>query len=174
MIDDQVKEVLITVDPVFPGWYMEFKMLIHNKGRLVVDSFEHYWSWIGPEELDPCFLDHPTDDTTTHYPNEMYVPPGFIYTQELFLHDYNAFPDCAGTLCLDKSHYTVPTAPTTYALKPCQCVLLKEYIYLDIQEQVEYQCHWFRLAKQMGYRQHIPIVDLESYGWATDMTWPPP
>ena len=124
--DGQVKEVLITADPVFPDWELEFKMLIHNKGRLIVDSHEHYWNWIGPEVADPCFLDQPTDDPATHYPDTQNVPPGFVYVETLWLHDYSTFPACRGTLCLDKTHYQIPTSPTAYSLKPCECVMLKE------------------------------------------------
>jgi hypothetical protein len=150
--DGQIIEVLITADPVYPSWRLVFKMLIHNKGRLSVRSWEHRWGWIGPEEIDPCF------ETAEEYPNTRNVPPHLDYREELRLHDYNAHPDCAGQLCTDKSHYTIVVAPTTYELKPCQSVLLYEEITFNAQEEPlrsEAMCHWFRLAKQMVFAQKV-------------------
>jgi len=159
----QLKEVFITADPVFPGWKLEFKMLIHNKGRLTVRSDFHNWNWIGPLEEDPCWLwEQP-------YPNDRNVPdcllpPNGLYEERLFVHD----PTITGcpSPCLDKTHYTVPTAETSAVLKPCQCLLLKENIVFDCQEkQEETQCHWFRLAKELGFRQWEPDEYLESMGY---------
>ena len=148
--DDQPIEVLITADPVFPCWRLEFKMLIHNKGRLAVRSLFHHWNWTGPLEDDPCWLwEQP-------FPNERVIPECIdLYEEELFSHDYATHPDCKGILCLDKTHYTLPESETAYVLKPSQCILLKEKIHFDSQAHPDVQCHWFRLVKEMGFYQEV-------------------
>ena len=137
--DDQVVEILITADPVYPSWELEFKFLIHNKGRLAVDSAFHRVEWDGPFDEDPCWKTQPFEPR---------APPDCIYyVEELFLHDGVGLPDTR----YDKAHYTVPVSPTTYQLKPCECVMVKEYIHFDCQDMPEMQCKWFRLAKEMGF-----------------------
>lgn len=158
--DGQVVEILITADPVGPCWFLEFKFLIHNKGRLAVDSWEHHVGWVGPLPDDPCWLteaDQPYPDSDP--------PPGITYTEELFLHDYGTYPACRGVLCTDKTHYTIgPVDPTTYFLKPSEAVLVKEFIHFAAQDYPEYQCHWFRLAKEMVFKQRIGD-EWGSEGW---------
>ena len=156
--DDQVVEILITADPVFPSWMLEFKFLIHNKGRLTIDSWGHNWNFSGPFVEDPCWL------VEQPYPNDRMVPECIEYVETLFLHDYGTYPACRGVLCTDKTHYTIPVAPTTYILKPSECVLVKEFIHFDCQEMPQYQCKWFRLAKEMIFKQHIG-VEWGSEGW---------
>lgn len=165
--DDQVVEILITADPVYPGWFLDFKFLVHNKGRLAVDTWEHYVDWEGPFDEDPCWL------TEQPYPDNPAPPECIDYTETLYLHDYGMHPDCKGQLCTDKTHYTIEVAPTTYTLKPCQCVLVREQITFKCQEMPEYQCHWFRLAKEMTFKQKIGD-EWSSDGWTTDMEWPRP
>ena len=156
--DEQVVEIHITADPVYPSWKLEFKFLIHNKGRLSVDSWRHNVNWTGPFDADPCWLEQPFVKQET-------PPPCIFYQQNLTLHDYGAHPECKGVLCTDKTHYTIPVAPTTYVLKPCECVLVREFIHFDCQEmQEEYSCKWFRLAKEMVFKQHIG-EDWFSEGW---------
>jgi hypothetical protein len=175
--DDQVIEVYITADPVFPEWELEFKMLIHNKGRLAVQSDIHHWNWTGPEAVDPCWLDEPYGD----YPDDRVIPQFvepdgtthdiFEYWEELYEHDYDTFPACTGELCLIPDHYTIgPVSETTTTLKPCQCLLLKEYIRFNAQPPPEgideyVMCHWFRLAKELGFKQFTPLDPWDSEGW---------
>ena len=158
----QLHEIYITADPVFPGWQLEFKMLIHNKGRLSVASEYHRWNWIGPLEDDPCWQE------TQPYPDDRNVPiclqpPDGLYEETLWLHD----PAITGCLspCTDKTHYIIPAAETSSVLKPSQCQLLKEVIIFGCQEhQEEMQCHWFRLAKELTFKQYIPDVPWGSVG----------
>jgi hypothetical protein len=162
-MDDQLKEIRILADPIFPGWYVEFKFFIHNKGRLKVRSYNHRVEWImGSEPLeDPCWLDLPWDQP---FPGEEVanVIPGIIYDEELYLHD-PATP-CIDKPCLNPEHYTLSVSPTTYTLKPCECVLVKEFINADIQEYPEYQCHYFRLTKELEFVQADYQV-YSSFGW---------
>jgi len=164
--EGEVIEVYITADPVYPSWRLVFKMLIHNKGRLTVRSYEHHWGWIGPVDTDPCWLE------TQPYPDGRTVPPHLTYTETLKLHDYAAYPGCAGVLCTNKDHYTVVVAPTTYILKPSQCVLVYEEIVFDAQDEPlasEAQCHWFRLAKEMVFVQEVGD-EWSSAGWTKPPT----
>lgn len=166
--DGQVIEVLITADPVYPSWRLVFKMLIHNKGRLVARSYMHHWDWIGPVEDEPDWL------VTQPYPDGRTVPPHLDYTEELRLHNDALFgsptdpvshPD--GPPCTNKDHYTVVVEPTTYILKPSQCVLVYEEITFNAQDdplKTEAQCHWFRLAKELVFFQETGDT-WSSDGW---------
>ena len=161
--DDQLIEIYITADPVYPGWRLEFKMLIHNKGRLSVRSLFVNWNWTGPLVDEPDWLvDQP-------YPNDRNVPicllpPLGKYEETQWLHDDVAFPDCPSP-CTDKSHYTVGSPETTAVLKPSKCLMVKEVIWFDCQEhQEEIQCHWFRLAKEIGFYQYTPDEPWSSVG----------
>lgn len=161
-INDQLKEIRILADPIFPGWYVEFKFLIHNKGRLKVRSHAHRVEWImgGAPLEDPCWLDLPWDEP---FPGgEIYdTIPGILYVEELYLHSDDT---CTDKPCLDPTHYGMPVSPTTYTLKPCQSVLVKEFITADIQEYPEYQCHYFRLTKELEFVQADYTV-YNSLGW---------
>ena len=161
---EELYEIYITADPVFPGWQLEFKMLIHNKGRLAVASEYHRWNWTGPLEDDPCWQE------TQPYPDGRNVPicltpaEDGLYEETLWLHDDSTYPDCPSP-CTDKTHYTIPTGETTAVLKPCECLLLKEVIIFGCQEkQEEMQCHWFRLAKELTFKQYVPLEPWSSVG----------
>ena len=151
--DGQVIGVRIKVDPIFPCWFIEFKMLIHNKGRLVLGMDSETVVWGGPYTTDPCW-----DPLTPPGP----VPSGFQYTNDLYLHD----PGIVGCPkpCLDKTHYTIRVEPTTFILKPCECVMVKEYIHFVGQDYPDYQCHWFKLYKELKFREWIGPT-WGSYGW---------
>ena len=166
---DQLYEIYITADPVFPGWQLEFKMLIHNKGRLTVASEYHRWNWIGPLVDDPCWQE------TQPYPDDRNVPDCLnateagLYEETMWLHD----PTITGcpSPCLNKGHYTIPIGETDAVLKPSQCLLLKEVIIFGCQErQAEMQCHWFRLAKELTFKQFVPIEPWSSVSEADQGT----
>ena len=172
-VDDhrQIHEILITADPVFPGWVLEFKMLIHNKGRLAVASETHRWNWIGPLEDDPTW------QWVQPYPDDRNVPDCLteaeagLYKESMFLHDDLGFPDCVARPCLDKTHYKDPIGETDAVLKPSECLLLKEEIIFGCQEkQEETQCHWFRLAKELTFKQYVPLEPWSSVGEADQGT----
>jgi hypothetical protein len=165
--DDDIKEIRITCEPIMPGFYLEFKFLIHNAGRLAIQSHDHNVMWIAMDEpLDePEFLDetngYPWDVDFPGVETGYWVPDGFEYTEILYLHD-PALP-CTDKPCLTIAHYTQAVAPTTYSLKPCQSVLLKEIINANIQEYPEYQCHWFRLTKELIFSEKVP-EEYSSFG----------
>ncbi|NIM45384.1 MAG: hypothetical protein GTO54_07115 [Nitrososphaeria archaeon] len=182
--DNQVVEIYITADPVFPGWTLWFKMLIHNKGRLSVQSDIHHWNWIGPEDTDPCWLiaDYGQYPDDRNIPT--YVDPDtgdryeiLDYSEALYDHDDTNNPDCVPP-CTNFDHYLYypdgtsrPTVgETTAILKPCQSLLLSERITFNAQPPPvgigEYvQCHWFRLAKELGFKQYILDQPWSSFGW---------
>jgi hypothetical protein len=146
-----------------PGWYLEFKFFIHNKGRLAIQSHDHNVYWVmGPGPLvDVPFLDIPWEDD---FPGEESYPAplGFEYTEQLLLHDPTE--PCDAKPCLNPAHYTIEYAPTTYSLKPCECVLVKEKINANIQDYPEYQCHWFRLTKELIFSHKVPQL-YSSFGY---------
>jgi len=156
IVDGQVVGIRIKVDPIFPCWFLEFKFLIHNKGRLVVGMDSETIVWEGPVDEDPTW-----EPLTPPGP----VPPGFQYINKLYLHD----PGITGCPkpCLDKDHYTIQVEPTTFNLKPCECVMVKEYIHFLGEEYPEYQCHWFKLYKELKFREWIGPT-WGSYGWEAD------
>ena len=157
--EGEIIEIYITADPVYPDWRLEFKMLIHNKGRLAVRSFFVHWNWTGPLVDDPCWL------VEQPYPDDRLVPECITYDETQFTHDYATYPDCEGVLCTDKTHYTIASPETTAVLKPSQCLLVKEVIEFNSQEhQEEIQCHWFRLAKEIGFFQYTPLEPWSSVG----------
>jgi hypothetical protein len=169
MVEDetgQVKGLLLYADPVYPGWRLNFKFLVHNKGRLNVRSYGHFVFWEGPLEEDPCWV--PWDQLPVKEGGDVITPapPGFEYIQELFIHNYVDYPDCRGIICTDYTHYDIPVSPTTYMLKPCESVLIRERIVADIQEYEEYQCHWFRLVKLMVFVEDTGEV-VSSWGWTS-------
>ena len=165
--DAELIEILITADPVYPGWRLEFKMLIHNIGRLTIRSHNVFWNWVGPLDDDPCWL-WPVDQP---YPDDRNVPDCLTYVETQTTHDYVTHPQCKGVLCTDKSHYTVPSPETTAVLKPSQCLLVKEVIDFDCQlRQEEIQCHWFRLAKEISFYQYVPDEPWSSVGEADQGT----
>ena len=143
--DGQVIGVRIKVDPIYPSWFIEFKMLIHNKGRLVLGMDSETIVWEGPVDVDPCWAPLTPPGPT---------PPGFEYINKLYLHVNPPGPPCPKP-CLDKTHYTLEVEPTTFNLKPCECVLIYEYIHFRGQDYPEYQCHWFKLYKELKFREWI-------------------
>ena len=154
--DGQVVEILITADPVYPSWELEFKFLVHNKGRLAVDSWLHNVEWDGPFDEEPPWKEQPFEPKPEH--------PCIFYEEILYLHNYGTHPECEGVLCTDKTHYDIPVSPTTYFLKPCEAVLVYEYIHFDCQDDPTMQCKWFRLAKELVFKQHIG-AEWGSEGW---------
>jgi len=150
----QVEGVQILVDPIYPSWFLEFKFIVHNKGRLVLHMSERSgWGWGGPYVDDPTWEPIPLTGT---------VPPGFQYNTYLYLHD-PAITGCPRP-CLDFTHYTDRRDPTTFNLKPSESVMVYQYIHFLGQEFPEYQCHWFKLYYVLEFLEWTG-PEWGSYGW---------
>ena len=158
-VDQRIIDVWIRVDPIYPSWFMEFKMLVHNDGRLIIEMETEEIGWGGPYVDDPTFLE-PPDYNYVVDPGRVApgvpggVPPWFQYELRYFLHPS---PPCPPPPCLDKTHYTIEVEPTTYVLKPCESVLIKQFIHYLGQAYPEHQCHWFRLAYRISFIQATAI-----------------
>lgn len=150
----QLEGIRIAVDPIYPCWILEFKFIVHNKGRLVLEmsELESEWGWGGPYSTDPCW----GRETGA-------VPPGFQYTVKLYKHVEPIGVTCPKP-CLDKTHYTLEVQPTTFHLKPCESILVYQYIHFLGQDYPQYQCNWFRLWYKIGFREWIG-PEWGSYGW---------
>jgi hypothetical protein len=160
----EVIGVNILADPIFPCWELEFKMLIHVKGRLAVRFEEPKIVMAGPYPDNPCFA--PIDPNDPYYVEYDYVNqefPGidwFDYYCSMWKHndalygdecDLTSHPD--GCPCYDKSHYDVLANPTEFRYKPCECLMIKQYMHLKqasptmpqdrLQEFLS--CHWLRI-----------------------------
>jgi len=145
VVEGQVVDVWITADPIFPSWELEFKMLIHNKGRLAVRFETPEIKFGGPYVTDPCF--GPITDP-------VWPPPSwFEYTALMYKHDDTTYPTCPKP-CTNIGHYTIPAAPTEFRYKPCECIMVKQWLHLkqsvpdqytEEQLQAMLQCHWLRI-----------------------------
>jgi hypothetical protein len=157
--DDQVIDLWVKADPIFPSWHLEFKMLVHVKGRLAVRFEQPEIVFAGPFPEDPCFKPiEPTDPGYAEYDYQDQGFPGmpwFEYKTQMYAHDDFTFPHTADEKpCYDKSHYTILAAPTEFRYKPCDSILIVQYLHLKQevlpdwpQERLqEYlSCHWLRL-----------------------------
>ena len=154
----EVIGVQIKADPIFPSWHLEFKMLIHVKGRLAVRFEEAQIALAGPFPEDPCF--EPIMETDPGYVEYDYAAqefpdvPWLEYKTKMFKHDDFTYPHTADEKpCYDKSHYTIPAAPTEFRYKPCDSILIVQYLHLKQeaegwpQERLQkyLSCHWLRI-----------------------------
>ncbi len=163
--DDEVIDLHIKADPIFPCWELEFKMLIHVKGRLAVRFEEPEIVMAGPFPEDPCF--EPIDPTDPYYveydwkAQEFPGIPWLTYYCTMWKHndakygepcDLATHPD--GCPCYDKSHYDQPASPTEFRYKPCECIMIKQYLHLKQEVLPDWpeerlqeflSCHWLRI-----------------------------
>jgi len=127
----QVIDLHILADPIFPCWELEFKMLIHVKGRLAVRFERPTIKFKGPYPagVDPCF--EPIVDGIDYNWTGQNFPgiPWFEYLCSMWKHDDMTYPTCPKP-CTDKSHYTISAGPTEWRYKPCECILVKQWLHL--------------------------------------------
>ena len=177
----QVIDLWIKADPIFPCWELEFKMLVHVKGRLAVRFEEPTIVFDGPFETDPCFAPIvggiPYNWTAKEFPGV----PWFEYKCLLFKHDDTTYPDCPAP-CYDKGHYTVSASPTEFRYKPCECIMVKQYLHLKqavpdtiyteeyLQEMLS--CKWLRIDFEMEARNEVGS-DWGSVGEEYPTDWVP-
>jgi hypothetical protein len=145
----------IKADPIFPSWHLELKVLIHVKGRLAVRFTQPEALFAGPFAEDPCF-EPLTDGIEYNYTGQNFPGiPWFEYKTKMEKHDDFNFPHPPEEKpCYDKSHYTIPAAPTEFRYKPCDSILITQYLHLKQevlpdwpQERLQkfLSCHWLRI-----------------------------
>jgi len=133
---DHIVGLQIWASPVGPGFHLEFKMLVHNYGRLPVRIRAPVWH-IGLFSEDPCF--DPLQE------NQTWLLDYISYTTQYYRHN-SVYGDSHG--CYNASHYDLPVGPTQWVYEPCESVLIKQTIDFKqaIQdEQDTFQCHYLRI-----------------------------
>lgn len=157
--DDQVIDLHIKADPIFPSWMLEFKMLIHVKGRLAVRFEEPKIVFAGPfpddPKFDPILATDPGYIEYNHTAQEFPGIPWFEYKSLMFKHDDTTWPHTPDEKpCYDKSHYTIPASPTEFRYKPCDSIMIKQYLHLKQEVLPDWpeerlqkflSCHWLRI-----------------------------
>ena len=141
----------IYANPVGPGFTLEFKIIIHNFGRLPmeVEAPEINYSKLYTD--DPCFAWIPEGD-------QVPKPDWLDYTTTYYAHD-DSIHDGHG--CYDPTHFTVVVAPTAKVYEPCESIMVKQYIFMNVQNHPELQCHYFRIDVA------IPIRNAGTGTWSS-------
>lgn len=156
----QVIGLWIQADPIFPCWELELKILIHVKGRLAVRFEEPTIVFEGPFDDDPCFDPIVGGIAYDWVDQEFPGIPWFDYKCSMFAHDDFTYGDeCDpathpdGCPCYDKSHYSQAANPTEFRYKPCECIMIKQYMHLKqatadmTEEEIQrlVSCKWLRI-----------------------------
>jgi hypothetical protein len=167
--NNQTIDLWIMADPIFPCWELELKILIHVKGRLAVRFTQPEIVIAGPYDEDPCFAPILRTDpgyeeynwTAQEFPNK----PWFEYKCLMFAHDDTTFPHTADEKpCYNKTHYTIRTAPTERRYKPCDSLMIKQYLHLKqeylpdwTQEELQklLSCHWLRIDFEIAAENEV-------------------
>lgn len=145
----EVKKLDIIVDPIYPSWWLDLEIIIHNKGRLAIKADFPTFRWTGPQ-------DNRLDDIDTP---DMYIDPDtgipyfFQYRWEYYVWQAGAWSR---------------TEPTTMVIKPCEYLRVKQYIHFIGQDYPELQCHWFDLHVE------IPFFQFIGEEWASEPFGVPP
>jgi hypothetical protein len=134
--DGHIIGLQIWASPIGPGFHLEFKMLVHNYGRLPVRIRTPVWR-IGLFKDDPYW-----DDLTV---NQTELLNYISYTTQYFRHN-SVYGDSHG--CYNATHYDISVGATQWVYEPCESVLIKQTI--DFKEEIQYkqsdfQCHWLRI-----------------------------
>ena len=134
----EVVKLDIIVDPIYPSWFLDLEMIIHNKGRLSIKADEPIIRWTGPQ-------DNRLDDIDTP---DVYIDPatGIPYFFQYEWAYYIWGGDLAGW---------VEVEPTTMVVKPSEVLRVKQYIHFIGQEYPELQCHWLDLHVEIPFFQYI-------------------
>ena len=137
--DEEVVKLDITVDPIYPCWFLELEMIIHNKGRLSVkaDAPIIYWTIDPPPYGDPENLGPRT-------------PPYWQYFWYYYI-----WRDGVGW---------VEVEPTTMVIKPSQVLKVVEYLHFIGQDYPELQCNWLDLHVEIPFFQYIG-EEIACYHW---------
>lgn len=132
----ETKKLDIIVDPIYPSWFLDLEIIIHNKGRLSIKADEPIIEWTGPQ--DNMLDNTPTPD---EYINQT---TGIPYYFEYDWHYYIWLAD-----------HWVEVEPTTMVIKPSQVLRVKQFIHFIGQEYPEIQCHWLDLHVEIPFFQYV-------------------
>jgi len=136
----------ISAAPVGPGFLLEFKMIIHNYGRLPIEVEAPLVNYSKLYTDDPCFGWIPLAD-------QVAKPDWLIYTTTYYAHN-DSLHDGHG--CYDPTHFTIVKEPTEKVYEPCESVMVKQYIEFNVQGHPELQCHYFRIDVIIPLRNSSP------------------
>jgi len=125
--DDQIIKLDIIVDPIYPCWFLDLEVIIHNKGRLSIKADEPIITWT----IDPP----PYGDPET-LPGQ---PPYWQYFWNYYIWDGR----------------WIEVEPTTMVIKPCEVLRVKEYLHFLGQDYPELQCNWLDLHVEIPFFQYI-------------------
>jgi len=142
--EGQVVKVDIIVDPIFPSWFLDLELIVHNKGRLSIKADEPIVRWtIDPEPYgDPITIAGPGPIS------EVPTPPFWQY-----FNDYFVWIDGRW----------VEVEPTTMVIKPSEVLRVKEFLHFLGQDYPGLQCNWLDLHVEIPFFQYIPGEPISSY-----------
>jgi hypothetical protein len=187
--DNQTIDLWIKADPIFPCWELEFKMLIHVKGRLAVRFEKPEIVFGGPYAEDPCFA--PVVDGTEYNWSAQEFPgiPWFEYLTRMYKHNDAVYGDETdptthpnGPPCYDKSHYDQAAAPTEWRYKPCESILIWQYLHLRQEALPDWpaerlqkylECHWLRIDFEIEATHEVIPIPWGSVGEEYPTDWEP-
>ena len=128
----ETKKLDIIVDPIYPSWFLDLEIIIHNKGRLSIKADEPIIEWtLDDLPLDPMYIDPATG-----------IPFFFQYIWKYYIWDADL-------------GVWIEVQPTTMVIKPSQVLRVKEYIHFIGQDYPELQCHWLDLHVEIPFFQYI-------------------
>ena len=116
----EVVKLDIVVDPIYPSWFLDLEVIIHNKGRLAVKADEPILEWT----LNNLTMPDKYMNATTGIPL-------------FFQYEWHYYIWVADTW--------VEVEPTTMVVKPCEVLRVKEFIHFIGQDFPELQCNWLDL-----------------------------
>jgi hypothetical protein len=164
----EVISLWIQADPIFPCWELELKMLVHVKGRLAVRFTRPKIALAGPFPDDPCFdkinVNDPGYVLYDWVAQEFPGIPWLDYRCKMWAHDPLISHTADELPCYDKSHYDNPTGPTDQRYKPCECVMIQQYIHLEQEALPDWpedrlqeflSCHWLRIDFEMEAENEV-------------------
>ena len=131
----ETKKLDITVDPIYPSWFLDLEVIIHNKGRLSIKADEPIVVWTLDDEV---LIDPATGDPY----NATNPPPYWQYIWKYYIWD------------ADLAEW-IEVEPTTMVIKPSEVLRVKEYIHFIGQDYPELQCHWLDLHVEIPFFQFI-------------------
>ena len=143
--EGEVVKLDITVDPIYPCWFLDLEIIIHNKGRLSIKADEPIVSWT----IDPPPYGDPETIAGPGPISEVRTPPFWQYIYKYYI--------------LRDGDW-IEVQPTTMVLKPSQVLRVKEFIHFIGQDYPELQCNWLDLHVEIPFFQYIG-EEIACYHW---------
>lgn len=138
--EDEVVKLDIIVDPIYPSWFLDLEIIIHNKGRLIIKAEAPIIEWTINGQ--PGIPGDPIGPGHEYWDDAKGMPVFFEYIWKYYIWN---------------SEYTqwVEVEPTTMVIKPCEVLRVKQYIHFIGQDYPELQCHWLDLHVEIPFIQWI-------------------